>query len=50
MERYIKITFVNRKISVRARLLLEEMPETCSAIQKNLPRALTAEGFFWLSI
>jgi len=37
MAKYIEITFVDQKISARARLLESEMPRTCSEILRHLP-------------
>jgi hypothetical protein len=37
MAKYIEITFVDQRISARARLLESEMPQTCSEILRHLP-------------
>ena len=37
MAKYIEITFVDQRISTRARLLESEMPQTCSEILRHLP-------------
>ncbi|VAW12410.1 hypothetical protein MNBD_BACTEROID01-226 [hydrothermal vent metagenome] len=37
MARFIELRFVEQDIAVRARLLEEEMPRTCSEIIKHLP-------------
>ena len=37
MEKYIELEFIDQKIKVRAKLLEEEMPRTCSELVKYLP-------------
>ncbi len=42
MARYIEISFVEDNISVRARLLEDEMPRTCAELLKHMPLEGTA--------
>ena len=42
MAKFIEIIFVDQKISIRARLLEDEMPHTCDEIMKHLPLEGTA--------
>ena len=42
MAKYIEIRFVDENISVRARLLEQEMPRTCAELLKHMPLEGTA--------
>jgi hypothetical protein len=42
MGKFIEIIFVDQKISIRARLLEDEMPRTCDEIMKHFPLEGTA--------
>ena len=42
MAKYIEIRFVEQNISVRARLLEQEMPRTCTELLKHMPLEGTA--------
>lgn len=42
MARYIELRFINENIAVRAQLLEEEMPRTCTELVRHMPFVGTA--------